>query len=318
MPACVEKVDAEGVVRISGADDVISPMQRLIVPDFNQQSSVKIQTDFSASAIQQVRNGKSDIALFGTTPSPSELTGLVDHVIAYDAVCIIIDNNSYQGGIFSQGGTPLRKSDGFQNLSLSDLKSIFSYYITPFGFRWTWQYYSWGVPIDLNTGSASGSATWLQQPKFISPSMFFQPGKYDTETDLFQTLGINEQQVSKALKNQFSDTNLNAEEEYLASEYPSGYPYNKGSADFPYKLSFASRRVIPLAMQNVPISVVSINGINPLTDTQAVYNGTYPLSREIHVVTRSDCSLSTSQFVNYLLSNQGQQALANAGYLPVQ
>jgi len=62
-------------VRIDGADDVISPMQRLVVPDFNQQSSVQVQTDFSASAIQQVKNGNCDIALLGTSPTKSELTG---------------------------------------------------------------------------------------------------------------------------------------------------------------------------------------------------------------------------------------------------
>ena len=318
MPACIEKVGAEGEVRIDGADDVISPMQRLVVPDFNQQSSVQVQTDFSASAIQQVKNGNCDIALLGTSPTKSELNGLIDHVIAYDAICVIIDDNSYQGGIFSQGGVPLRKSDGFQNLSLEDLKSIFSYYITPFGFRWTWQYYTWRVPIDLNTESASGNPLWIETPKFVFSSMFFQTGKYDTQTELYQILGINQGQIAKALNNQFSDNNFNSEEEILAIDYPSGTPFKTDSGDFPYKLGFASRRVIPLAMQNVPIDVVSINGVNPLTDTQAIYDGTYPLSREIHVITRSNCSLSTTQFVDYLLSGQGQQALVNAGYLPLQ
>jgi phosphate transport system substrate-binding protein len=65
------------------------------------------------------------------------------------------------------------------------------------------------------------------------------------------------------------------------------------------------------------VTIIPINGINPLTDPQSIYDGTYPLTREIHVLVRDNGPANATQLVKYLQSNAGQQMLAAAGYLPL-
>ncbi len=317
IPGCSSAVSAGTKIKVSGAWDVISPFQRKIVPGFNTIENTQVEVDYSSTALQQVIQGKSDVALLGVDPKPEELKGLRDNVIAYDAVCIIIDANSYAGGEYDQNQTPVRKTIGFQNLTLEDLKQIMQNFITPFGKRWWWTYETWGPTLNLNTGSYSDNESWLTDYKAIFPQLRMMPGKYDTQTLLYQKLGLDEDVIAGAWNNQFTDPKLDAEEEVLSIEYMPGAPYDAGSGDFTYKIGAVSRRVIPVAMQHVPIKVISINGIDPLQDTEAIYNGEYPLSREIHVVTRTDCSPSVSQLVSYLLSPVGQKALSDAGYLPL-
>jgi hypothetical protein len=319
VPGCSSVNSDSNNIKISGAWDLISPFEREIIPAYNNETTGKIQVEFSPSAIEGLRQGHCDIALLGAEPSPAELNGLHDYVIAYDAVCVIIDANSYEGGEYWQDGTPVRKSAGFRNLSMTDLKSILTNYITPFGQRWFWEgsYYSWKPVFDNATGTYSANSTWVPDAKVIYPSLNFIPGKYDTQTFLYQKLGLDESEIAKAWNNQFADPKLNSEEEILSVEYPNGPPYVVGSGDFAYKIGFVSRRVIPVAMEHVPIKVISIDGIDPMQDTQAIYNGTYPLSRKIYLVTRENCSQAATQFVNFMLSAEGQQALTQAGYLPV-
>lgn len=315
IPGCNSEVSAGNQIKVSGAWDVISPFQRKIIPGFNTINSIPVEADFSSSALQQVEEGKSDVALLGVDPKPDELKGLSDTVIAYDAVCIIIDANSYSGGEYDQNQTPVRKTTGFQNLTLEDLKQIMQNFITPFGKRWWWSYESWGPTLDLDTGSYSDNESWLKDYKAIFPQLRMIPGKYDTQTLLYQKLGLNEDEIAETWNNQFTEPKLDAEEEVLSIEYVPGAPYDAGSGDFTYKIGAVSRRVIPVAMQHVPIKVISINGIDPLEDTEAIYNGKYPFSRKIHIVTRTDCPASVSQLKSYLLSPAGQKALVNAGYL---
>jgi len=97
----------------------------------------------------------------------------------------------------------------------------------------------------------------------------------------------------------------------------STYRVHSGSGDFNWKIGFVSRGVIPIAIQHVPVSVVSINGINPMLDTKAVYDGSYLLSRKIHVITRQNDLAGSIRFHNLFIIPKGQQALAEAGYLPL-
>ena len=72
-----------------------------------------------------------------------------------------------------------------------------------------------------------------------------------------------------------------------------------------------------IAPQHDPVSVVSVDGINPLTDPQSIYDGTYKFSRKIYLLTRQNSSDSVSAIVNYLQSASGQKLIADAGYLPL-
>lgn len=307
-------------VKIDGTWDLISPLERQIVPVFNGQSDINIQVNYSSSGIDLVKKGKIDLAITGIEPTSQELPGLKENVIAYDAVCIIVDANSYAGGEYLAGSAPVRKADGFQNLSMDDLKGLFSYPITPIAYKWAWSgnYFSWLPVFDLNKGTDTGVSDWMRKIPNISPQLRFIPGKYDTQTLLYKVLGLDESAIAKTWNKQYSDSMLDAEEEYLAAEYPPGRGYEVGTGDFTYKIGIASRRVIPIALQHVPIKVVSINGIDPLQNTQAIYDGSYPLSRKIYLISSENCSKATSAFINFLLSTKGQQTLSQIGYLPVQ
>jgi len=319
MTGCGSPVSAGKTVLIAGAWDIISPFQRQIITGYQSQSKVELQTKFSSSPIEDVRQGKSDIAILGREPPASELSGLKDITVAYDAVCMIIDTNSYNGGQYSARGTPVRKANGFQNVTTEELKAIMNNFIAPFGLRWFWGdgYYTWKPAFNPATGSYTDNSVWVPGEIAPYPSLNMIPGKYDTQTWLYQVLGSDEKAVAKARNYKYSSENLNAEEEVLSGEYLNLPPFIAGSGDFNWKIGFVSRRVIPIAIQHVPVSVVSINGINPMLDTKAVYDGSYLLSRKIHVITRQNDSPAVSDFTIYLLSQNGQQALAEAGYLPL-
>jgi phosphate transport system permease protein len=144
------------------------------------------------------------------------------------------------------------------------------------------------------------------------------PGKYDTQTLLYERLGLDEAEMANAWNHVYSNTNLTAEEEILSVEYRHGSPYDPGTSDFQFKIEFASRRVIPIAMQHIPIQVVSINSINPMTDITSVYSGSYPFSRKIHLVTRQNPSSDVDSIISSLLTPEGQDLLENIGFLLCQ
>ena len=282
-------VAAGNTLTVSGTWDLISPLQRQIIPAYDSQSAVK--ATFSSTAVDDVRSGKSDMAVLGREPTAAELSGMNDYVIAYDAVCMIVDNNSYTCGIYVENGVNVRKSAPFQNVTTEELTAIMNNYTLPYGQRWSWSegYFNWKPVFDPSTGLYSDNDDWVPGEIPLYPSLNMVPGKYDTQTLLYQVLGVSEEAVAKARNNQYSSPLLDAEEEVLATEYYNGAPYVTGSGDFTYKIGFVLRRVIPVALQHVPASVVSINGIDPMKDTQSIYDGSYLLSRKIYIITRQDC-----------------------------
>lgn len=110
------------------------------------------------------------------------------------------------------------------------------------------------------------------------------------------------------------------EEEVLSLEYKDTalYTTTYGVQNFVYQLGFASRRVMTIAPQHIPVDVVSVDGINPLTDTQSIYDGTYKFSRKIHLLVRDNSSPSVMKLVNYLQSTAGQKLITDVGYLPLK
>ena len=72
-----------------------------------------------------------------------------------------------------------------------------------------------------------------------------------------------------------------------------------------------------VASQHVPVSVVSIDGINPMKDSQSIYNGTYKFSRKIHLLIRDDSPDSVVNLAKFLQSPSGQKLITDVGYLPI-
>jgi ABC-type phosphate transport system substrate-binding protein len=258
-----------------------------------------VQINLSEDSINQLKRGKTDAVLLGREPTADELKGLQDYVIAYDAVCMIIDQNSYVGGNYLGNGYITIKNSGLRNLTTDDLTGIFS---TAAGTAWPWngEYYVKNPLID--------PGSWL----------FTRAGKFDTQSVIYNALGLDERAITASNGN-YLDPTLHLEEEVISFEYKDQtYPSNQSaSPNFIFKLGFASRRVMTIAPQHDAVSVVSVDGINPLENPQSVYDGSYKFSRKIHLLIRNDSPASAMNLVNFLQSQAGQKLIANAGYLPI-
>ena len=308
LASCVSGARADNQVSISGAGDLWNLSQALNSQAVNGADIPHVNFNISSNSIDDLKQGKTDAVLLGREPTPEELHGLQDYVIAYDAVCIVIDDNSFDGGSSQE-----QKNSGLQSLTLDNLKAIFS----GTGFNWN-GYYVKNSNIDPGSWLWTDPAVaWLPETKPIVSDFIFPVGKYDTQSALYQSLGLNENSLLSSVTS-FTAPNYDKEEEVLAYEYNgTNYSTVDGVQNFAFKLGFASRRVMTIAPQHVPVTIIPINGINPLTDPQSIYDGTYPLTREIHVLVRDNGPANATQLVKYLQSNAGQQMLAAAGYLPL-
>jgi len=295
-------------VKLSGPWDLYYLSVMINNANASGQDIPLVKMNPSSTDISDLKKGKCDAVIVGKELSAEDLTGLKDYVIGYDAVCMIIDENSYDGGQY--GIT--KKTDGLQGLSLSEVKEL----IETGQSAYTGNYYTRDT-LDPNSWLATTDLGWTTQPLTLSFYFHLLPGKYDTQTALCQDLGMDEKELSAPWTTFMSPT-LDLEEELLSFEYKTDGPYAPGSGSFVFKIGFASRRVMTIAPQHIPVKVLSIDGINPIDNTQAIYDGTYPLSRQIHLLVRQDSSAETIKLVDYLQSDAGQKLIAQAGYLPLK
>ena len=277
-----------------------------------------VQVKFSEDRIDELKQGKADAVLLGREPTPDELKGLTDYVIAYDAVCIIIDTNSYLGGQFLGNGHPTVKSSGLSNLTTLDLAQIFT---TPTGAAWPWysDYFIRDPLLDPDSWIYSqDNLAWIQQPAQVLHPFNFPVGEFDTQSVIYQDLHFYEKPAVTHNDN-YLDPKFHSEEEVVSYEYKDLIyaPSQNGLQNFAFKLGFASRRVMTVAPQHVPVSVVSVDGINPMTDPQSIYDGTYKFSRQIHLLIRDNSPDSVVRLAEFLQSSSGQKLITNAGYLPL-
>jgi len=143
-------------------------------------------------------------------------------------------------------------------------------------------------------------------------------GKFDTQTVIYNALGLDEK-FGVTHNGPYLDPTLHLEQEVVSYEYKDSMysPSQTELQNFVFKLGFASRAVMTVAPQHVPVSAVSVDGINPLTNPQSIYDGTYKFSRKIHLLIRANSPASVLKLVNYLQSTSGQKLLTDAGYLPL-
>jgi len=276
-----------------------------------------VQVKFSEDRISELKKGKTDAVLLGREPTPDELKGLRDYVIAFDAVCVIIDTNSYKGGQYWGNGHPTVKTNGLNNLTTQDLVEIFA---TPTGAAWAWNgdYFIRDPLLDANSWLYSSDLAWIQQPAPVLHPFNFPVGEFDTQSVIYQNLHYYEQ-PAVTHNGDYLDPNLHLEEEVVSFEYKDTIyaPSQTNKQNFVFKLGFASRRVMTVASQHVPVSVVSIDGINPMKDSQSIYNGTYKFSRKIHLLLRDDSPDSVVNLAKFLQSPSGQKLITDVGYLPL-
>ena len=316
--------DAQGISTVKlGVSGDLYYLSAIIANSSNSDPNVPpVQTSQSDDRISELKQGKVDAILLGREPTAEELKGLKDTVIAYDAVCIIVDENSYVGGAYGEGGSQyhIRKTSGLRNLTSADLLSIFTTQTSTY-WNWNGEYYIRDPSLDRHSWLYSmEDMYWIQQPAPVRHNFVFPTGKFDTQSVIYASLGLDESaQLSKNSKNVYLDPSLKLEEEILGFEYKDNIYYSTqyGPQDFNFKLGFASRRIMTIASQHVPVRVVSVDGINPLESPQAVYDGTYKFSRKIHVLTRENSPETAVKLTDYLQSAAGQKLITDAGYLPL-
>jgi ABC-type phosphate transport system substrate-binding protein len=106
------------------------------------------------------------------------------------------------------------------------------------------------------------------------------------------------------------------EEEILTTVYPAGSTNDISPGSYKFLLGFASRQVTEIALKHVQVKVLPIDGINPLTDINSIYNGNYPFGRKIHLLLPDNNSTEETQLATFLQSSQWQILIASIGYLP--
>ncbi|MDL2324308.1 substrate-binding domain-containing protein [Ruminococcaceae bacterium OttesenSCG-928-A16] len=72
---------------------------------------------------------------------------------------------------------------------------------------------------------------------------------------------------------------------------------------------------ISLGSVNNSIKVLAIDGV--AASAENVKNGTYKIARPFNIATKGEVSEVTQDFIDYILSDQGQQVVEKAGYIPL-
>lgn len=331
-------------VRVAGACDVLTltggacdalPMLGWVGKGIQQGSGLTPIQVPSTDSLGDLKAGRADVALLGREPAPGELKGLQDQVIAYDAVCILISSRTYTGGLqqgFYNGSViqPTSKYDGLQQLKLDDLRGFYANLLQKSNPSWQLQgltagYYTFqdytddfGVPIVDPDQPDHMLGMWVWNAIPLQGEML-PPGKFDTQAALLQKLGFQESDLTKQGIS-FAPKYFQSEEELISWRYSLDPLEGQAisSLGFDFYLLMASRQVTMLAIQHgFQLRVLSIDGIDPTGDPQAIYQNAYPLSRKIHLVTPASASPAAQTLARYLLSPAGQQLVARAGYLPL-
>lgn len=73
---------------------------------------------------------------------------------------------------------------------------------------------------------------------------------------------------------------------------------------------------LSLGSLNDTVKALSIEGVSPSAAT--VRDGTYAISRPFNIVTGNDVSDVAKDFIGYILSEEGQKVVSNAGYIPLE
>ncbi|MGB8214461.1 MAG: hypothetical protein WCE68_12965 [Anaerolineales bacterium] len=343
LAGCGPRPAAPAQVRVAGACDVLSltgaacdplPMLAFVEKGIQQGTGLALTRLSSTDSLADLRAGRADVALLGREPSAADLQGLQDHVIAYDAVCIMLSSRVYSGALQQgelTGGIlqPMFKYNGLQDLSWEELRGFYSNLLQknmtwqlqgPQAALLTFQDYTDDNGVSLtdpnNPNVFIGQWVWTQVQ--LSGEML-PPGKFDTQAVLLHDLGFQESDLARPGIS-FVPALFDSEAELVSSRF-SVDPLDGqkvSSLGLNFFLLIASRQVTELAIQHgFQVRAVSIAGIDPLGDPHFIYTGLYPLSRRIHLVTRASASPAAQALLRYLLSPAGQALIAKAGYLPL-
>lgn len=70
-----------------------------------------------------------------------------------------------------------------------------------------------------------------------------------------------------------------------------------------------------LNVRNNQIKLIKVNGVYP--DKNTIENNTYPFTDDFYAITTGANNKNVTNFVNWILSEQGQYLIEKTGYTPI-
>jgi len=94
-------------------------------------------------------------------------------------------------------------------------------------------------------------------------------------------------------------------------EEVSNYKNHKNAIGFSFR--FFSQEMV----KNKKIKHIAVNGVEPTKEN--IQNGTYPITAEFYAITREgESHPHVNEFIEWMLSEQGQQIVEKTGYVPIK
>jgi ABC-type phosphate transport system substrate-binding protein len=330
LAGCSQSAAQAQQLRVGGGLDVAPLWQEAAAP-FQASTGISLTIRPPRAPIQELKSGKLDAVLLGRTPTAEEMEGLMDRVVAHDALFVVVDTRSYLGGLQADltfhPAVYKAKTSGLRELSMDQLRALYTNRIRADGPIWEWEGHSYtfrltGKGPDKisedpdNPGYAMGR--WRYARIYLIPDLW-RPDTVDTQGALFAALGLPEADIVTSGINQFLPKFLESEEELVSYRYAKGpEPASVSNDQFTYRLAVLSRRVAQKALDHgFRLRPLAIDGVDPLSDLGAVISGSYPLARQIHLLTRAGAAPDADALGAFLLSSEGQQLVAASGFLPL-
>jgi hypothetical protein len=316
--------------RLVGALDVV-PLALGALEDIKRYTGIEWEVSPSANGIQEVMDGNADAVIIGREPTTQELEKLESHLVAYDAVCFLINSRTYEGGIqVNQTGSVIeyqKRTGGLRDLSLSEIEQHLDNVYRASGERWLWNgFYEEFKATKDSTGRLVkdifnpqySHGFWVRTPVYIYGEAM-QRGKFDTQSNLFQLMGWDDTILENADIG-YIPSIFESEEEVISFRFILAplNPNPVNSSAFNFYLLPASRQVTERALkQGFALRPIRIDGDECVGDAADIYLGRYPLSRKVYLLARRPISTEIAQMVDYLQSPGGQERISQLSYLPV-
>lgn len=80
-------------------------------------------------------------------------------------------------------------------------------------------------------------------------------------------------------------------------------------------IGYSFRYYATVMNKNSGLKVLSLNGIEPTAEN--IKNGTYPITGNFYAVIRSDAGENVREFIDWMLSDEGQAIIEQTGYVPL-
>ncbi len=98
---------------------------------------------------------------------------------------------------------------------------------------------------------------------------------------------------------------------------PPFFPLIKSAQELLFSLTKIRGAIAYLSVGSIPREsrVIKVDGVAPTTEN--IKNDRYPLSRTPMLVTLGESTGEVQQFIDFVLSSEGQQIVARVGYIPI-